>query len=62
MTPAMRSLVRGVLEALQPRYKPTTFSYKSIEKWLQAIEEVESAGKPVAHTGGEEAGEAAATA
>ncbi len=42
MPPAARRLLREVLEELLPRYKPTTFSYRSITKWLAALENVET--------------------
>jgi 3'-phosphoadenosine 5'-phosphosulfate sulfotransferase (PAPS reductase)/FAD synthetase len=46
MTPAMRRLVARELEALLPRYKPTTFSHRSIKKWLEAIDIVEATQEP----------------
>jgi len=42
MPPAARSLLRETLEELLPRYKPSTFSYRSINKWLDALNHVET--------------------
>lgn len=37
MPQAMKKLVARELEALRPRYKPTTFSYKAISWWLGVL-------------------------
>ncbi len=42
MTPAARSLLRQRLEELLPRYRPGTFSHRSITKWLEALEAAEA--------------------
>ncbi len=54
MTPAMRRLLKETLEELLPRYKPTTFSYRSITRWLEALAAAEEA--PPTAAGREEAG------
>lgn len=37
MPPALREKLASQLEELLPRYKPTTFSYKSIRLWLDVL-------------------------
>ena len=46
MPPGARRLLRETLQELLPRYKPTTFSHKSIKKWLQALEKLEKPETP----------------
>ena len=48
MPEGARRLLRETLEQLLPRYKPTTFSHKSITKWLQALDRVEATTPPTA--------------
>jgi len=39
MPDALKTMLYRELVRLLPRYKPTTYSYKSIEKWIQVLEE-----------------------
>ncbi len=48
MPPAARRLLRETLLKLKPRYKETTYSYKSITKWLEVLDIVEKEADSVA--------------